>query len=70
MPKVRASVTVFVGNSLRQEGEVFEYDGPPSPHLVPLEAPVATPPPSPPEASPKPKAPDPTKPWRKINGES
>ena len=71
MPKVRASVRVFVGNTIREEGELFEYDGPPNRHLVPLEvAPVEPPPPSAPKQSPKPKVAEPARPWRKINGES
>ena len=33
MPQVKASVQCFVDNSLRNEGDVFEYNGPPSRHL-------------------------------------
>jgi hypothetical protein len=38
--KVRARTVVFVGNALRQEGDVFDYDGPDNRHLEPLEQPV------------------------------
>lgn len=30
MPQVRANRTCFVDNGLRQEGDVFEYNGPPN----------------------------------------
>lgn len=34
--QVKAKVRVFVGNTLRQEGDVFEYSGDPDPNLEPL----------------------------------
>ena len=30
MPKVKANVKCFIDNSLREEGDVFEYNGPPN----------------------------------------
>lgn len=43
MARVRANVTVFVDNTLRNEGDVFEYNGPADPNLTALdvEAPKA-----------------------------
>jgi len=40
MPKVRATEKCFVDNALREAGDVFNYDGPATPFLEPLE-PVA-----------------------------
>jgi hypothetical protein len=37
MPKVRANVAVFVDNMYRYAGDVFEYNGPDDPNLIPLE---------------------------------
>ena len=37
MPFVKATTTVFVENSLREEGEEFEYNGPKNPYLEPLD---------------------------------
>lgn len=37
MPKVRAEVAVFVDNIYRNEGEVFEHNGPNNSNLIPLE---------------------------------
>ena len=42
MPQVRANRTCFVDNGLRQEGDVFEYNGPPNACLSPL-APASAP---------------------------
>lgn len=33
MPRYRAMVKCFVDNSLRDEGDVFEYNGPANPNL-------------------------------------
>ena len=35
--KVRAKTVVFVGNALRQEGDIFDYEGPENRHLESLE---------------------------------
>jgi hypothetical protein len=51
MPFVKAINTCFVDNSLRNEGDTFEYNGPPNRHLVEIKsngevvavAPVPTP---------------------------
>ena len=34
MVQVRVTQRCFVGNSLREVGEVFDYDGEPSPHCL------------------------------------
>lgn len=39
MPMYRAKTKCFVGNSLRREGDTFEYNGPENTNLEPLEAP-------------------------------
>jgi len=36
--QVKAKVRVFVENTIRQEGEVFEYKGNPDPNLEPVNA--------------------------------
>lgn len=41
MPKVRANRVCFVDNGLRQEGDVFEYNGPHNDCLDCLDAPKA-----------------------------
>ena len=41
MPQVRANRVCFVDNGLRQEGDVFEYNGPPNACLDCLNAPKA-----------------------------
>lgn len=40
MAKVRALTKVFVDNSIREEGVVFDYDGPFNRHLEYLDQPV------------------------------
>lgn len=40
MARFRALVKCFVDNSLREEGDVFEYNGPANPNLEPLDAPA------------------------------
>lgn len=37
--KVRANRVCFVDNGLRQEGDVFEYNGPPNECVDPVDAP-------------------------------
>jgi hypothetical protein len=37
MARVKAKVVVFIDNHLRQEGDVFNYDGPFNKHLEYLE---------------------------------
>jgi len=37
MPKVRANVAVFIDNMYRTAGDVFEYNGPDDPNLIPLD---------------------------------
>ena len=37
MARVKAKVVVFIDNHLRQEGEMFNYDGPFNKHLEYLE---------------------------------
>jgi hypothetical protein len=37
--KVRANRVCFVDNGLRQEGDVFEYNGPPNGCVDPIDAP-------------------------------
>jgi hypothetical protein len=34
MPQVKAKTTCFIDNSLRNEGDVFEYNGPPNTNVV------------------------------------
>lgn len=41
MPRYRALVKCFIDNGLRNEGDVFNYDGPPSPYVEPVD-PVPT----------------------------
>lgn len=41
--KVRALRRCFASDRLREEDEVFDYDGPPASYLVPAEAGEATP---------------------------
>lgn len=36
MPHVRAKVVCFIDNHLRQEGDVFEYNGPPNSNVEPI----------------------------------
>lgn len=38
MAQVKAKVRVFIDNTLREEGDVFEYKGPPNKHLQYLDA--------------------------------
>lgn len=40
MARVRAKVVCFVGNGLRQEGEVFEYNGPHNGNLEYIDKPA------------------------------
>ena len=70
MPMVRTATKVFVANSLREEGEVFDYDGPPNKYLVPLEVPAESPPPSPSMPDAPPAVEKAKRHWGgKINGE-
>lgn len=41
MPRYRATVRCFVDNRLREEGEVFDYEGPSYPYLEALDRPAA-----------------------------
>lgn len=50
MAKVRAKVKCFVDNTLREAGEVFEYNGPANGNLESADKKIS------PEAAPKPKA--------------
>jgi hypothetical protein len=34
---VKATARSFINNTIREEGEIFEYDGPPGDHLIPQE---------------------------------
>ena len=38
MPKYRATVKCFIDNTIREEGEVFEYSGPEIEILTPVDA--------------------------------
>jgi hypothetical protein len=38
MPKYRATVKCFIDNTIREEGEVFEYNGPEIEILTPVDA--------------------------------
>lgn len=35
--RVQATVKVYVDNTIRDVGEIFEYNGGPDPHLTPLD---------------------------------
>ena len=35
--QVKAKVKCYIDNSIREEGEIFEYAGGPDPHLTPLD---------------------------------
>jgi len=41
MPQVKAKTTCFIDNSLRNEGDVFEYNGAPNTNVVLVGAAVA-----------------------------
>lgn len=41
MPRYRATARCFVDNRLREEGEVFDYEGPRYPYLEALDKPAA-----------------------------
>lgn len=70
MPMYRALTKVFVANSLREEGETFEYDGPHHKYLAPLEVPAEPLPPSSSVAPLPASAAKPKREWGgKINGE-
>jgi hypothetical protein len=38
--EVKANTKCFIGDTLRQEGEKFEYDGPENPNVDPVKAEV------------------------------
>lgn len=42
--KVKSKVKCFVGNAIREPGEVFDYDGPKNACLEEIKAPAAPPP--------------------------
>ena len=37
MARVKAAVKCFIGNAIREEGEVFDYDGPANGNVEPLD---------------------------------
>lgn len=62
MPRYRALVRCFVDNGLRNEGDVFNYDGPPLRYLEPVDPPAEVKP-APSEATPQAEPKKPRKPY-------